>query len=236
MESPTKLNQPQTTQDTIPQTTNTIPSLTEHNQSPNMNYWKTATVFLSALVLLLSLSLGYYITREPMPDIIATEPELDTGPVPSPSGTTSTQIVEVSPTQPVMVDPTQNWKKYTNSEVGFSVQYPQQWIQTTSTPPRVVSFVMEPTAPSEFFIAYHQNIDNLPKWLGDNQAGKIIGTVDLNGNQFTVIESELSLKSREYAIQIDANSYLRLVFEPFPNTILTNQLIEQILSTFMLID
>jgi len=129
-------------------------------------------------------------------------------------------------------DPTANWKTYTNSEIGFSLNYPKEWIQQKTNTPRVVSFDTKSDSPGEFFVAYHTNINDLSQWLLANQAGEIISTINLNNNHFSVIKGGALKASQEYAINVGANNYLRLVVEPYPNTNISDEVINQILSTF----
>lgn len=136
------------------------------------------------------------------------------------------------PTPTATPDVTANWKTYTNSEIGFSFKYPQEWTLQGTSIPRIASFDTKSGIPGEFFVAYHKNIDSLSKWLLDNQAGEIINTINANGNQFSVIKGGTLNVSREYAIKVGTNSYLRLVIEPFPNSVISDEVINQILSTF----
>lgn len=232
MESSIEQNLTRDTQDNRSQTNTQTQSFAELKQPAHTDYCKITIVLLSILVVLLGLGLRYFATKESMPELIVSEPESSMEPTTVSPTAIPTQVIEITPTQTTEASPTLSWKTYTNSEIGFSLHYPQHWVQTSSTPPRVVSFKINSNTPSDFFIAYHENIDNMSQWLIDNQAGKIIGTTDLNGNRFTVIESELSLKSKEYAINIGNNSYLRLVFEPFPNDRISDETINLILSTF----
>jgi hypothetical protein len=143
---------------------------------------------------------------------------------------TPTPVVVVTPTP--TPDVTVNWKTYNNSEIGFGLKYPQEWtLQATSTG-RVASFDTKSGIPGEFFVAYQKNIGSLTQWLLDNKAGEITNTINVNANQFSVIKGGTLYVSREYAIKVKTDSYLRLVIEPYPNSVVFDEVINQILSTF----
>jgi len=128
-------------------------------------------------------------------------------------------------------DPTINWKTYTNSEIGFSLKYPQEWTLQATTSSRVVSFDTKSGAPGEFFISYLRNIPSLPQWLLDNKAGETIDTEIVGTNQFIVIKGGSLNVSREYALKTSTSDYMRLVIEPYPNSAISDVLIKQILSS-----
>ena len=145
---------------------------------------------------------------------------------------TPVAVVIPSPTP----DATATLKTYSNSEIGFSLKYPQDWsLQATSTA-RIASFDTKSGMPGEFFIAYQKNVSSLSQWLLDNKAGEITGTINVGVNQFSVIKGGSVNVSREYAIKVGTNNYLRLVVEPYPNTTVTDKVLNQILATFKFIE
>jgi hypothetical protein len=196
----------------------------ESQQLHPTNYWKSATVVLLGLLAVCGITLIYFVMKKPVPKTVTIEPSVSSVPQTQDAATVSTQTAKT--------DLTLNWKTYTNAELGFSFKYPREWEASSQSSPRLESFYTNSGKPGEFFIYYHKNINNLSKWLVDNQAGKIINTTNVNGNQFTVIEGGLNFISREYAIKVGENNYLRLVFEPFPNSAFPDEVMEQILSTF----
>jgi hypothetical protein len=128
-----------------------------------------------------------------------------------------------------------DWQAYTNSELGFSFKYPKGWNENDENSPGIVSFTQN-TEDRSFFVTFHKSISNIGKWLEDNQAGEIIETTTLNNNEFTIIKGGSQYVSREYAIVLPNMGLLRLVVEPFPNQIVTTEIINQILSTFKFTD
>jgi hypothetical protein len=140
-------------------------------------------------------------------------------------------IVIPSPTPVVAVDPTADWQTYTNSELGFSFKYPQGWNENDENSPGIISFTQN-TEDRSFFVTFHKSISNIGRWLEDNQAGEIIETTTINNNEFTIIKGGSQYVSQEYAIVLPNMGLLRLVVEPFPNQIVTTEIINQILSTF----
>lgn len=146
-----------------------------------------------------------------------------------------------SPTPTETGDPTTGWKTYTNSQIGFSFQYPSDWILKDGSGVTLTSYSIykplsdgdvEPELTLHFFVAYHKGVTDLAKWLTDNQAGEIVDTVKINGNNFSKIKGESLEDSLEYATQINASGILRIVIEPYPNEVVSDEIFNQILSTF----
>ena len=201
--------------------TQLTPPVTPEVPKPNNNL---IIVLVTILILVVAGSLGYwayqnYLTKQPA------APTTSATPFPTPTPTS---------------DLTANWKIYTNADIGFSIKYPESWVVKPSQAPRLASFdtgmasgVTDPKT-REFFIAYNNNISDLTKWLSDNQTGTIISSKTIGGNQFSVINGGAMFLSREYAIEIRTNNYIRFVLEPVENGKENefDNLFNQILSTF----
>lgn len=155
------------------------------------------------------------------------------------------QTPAASPTPTATDDPTAGWKTYTNSQIGFSFEYPSDWILKDGSGVTLTSYSIykplsdgdvEPEPTLHFFVAYHKGVTDLAKWLTDNQAGEIVDTVKINGNKFSKIKGGSLEDSLEYATQISASGILRIVIEPYPNKVVSDETFNQILSTFKFIE
>jgi len=169
-----------------------------------------------------------------------------------PTSLPSPQLVISSPSPVVSpateVDPTAGWKTYIPQNKLFSIKYPQEWEVKPEVAPnqvRVVTFdtkqvaeEIKPTMNMELFISYHKNITNFEDWLLENQAGKIISSKTIKGNQFFVVSGGAMYKSLEYAVEISNNNFLRFVIEPFTDSSPSQNsidILETILSTFVIL-
>lgn len=232
-------NQPQAPTTPKPETIND-PSFTQTPVQPQAPKKKKPWLLASIIVLLLSatgvLGFKYYelkqkmdnqqTTQSPSPQLIVSSPT----PVTSPASET---------------DPTEGWESYKSEN--FTFKYPPEWnIKSENNSIRIVSFdtnqkaeEIKPAVNREIFVSNHKNISDFESWLLENQAGKIIDSKTINKNKFLVISGGAMYGSREYAIEINNNNYLRFVLEPFTDNKSSNQLIntlEKALSTLTVLN
>lgn len=211
---------------------NSVPTVTTvptNDQQPKTNGF---LVILLSILLITSLAIAGFFAFQTQ-KLVKELTFLRTEPTPMATTEPTTEPVATSSSE---VDPTAGWKTYTNTEIGFNLRYPTGWSMISANLPRVASFDTKSNNSGEFFIAYHKNIDDLSKWLTDNQAGKIIDNKNINGNQFLIVKGGVLNVSREYFTKVGTNNYVRLVVEPFPNSAVADSTIDQILSTFKFTD
>lgn len=125
-------------------------------------------------------------------------------------------------------------KTYTNNEHLFTFDYPSEWtVESRSSDILLISYSL-PTK-QRFFVTYHISY-SIAEWLDDTQSGKIIGKKQIGDNVFTQVEGGLALNSLEYLLENKGKGFVRFVLEPSSNKIESEEIFNQILSTFKFTD
>ncbi len=170
---------------------------------------------------------GYYLGKQSSNSKYVNN-EVQTNPTATPYVNSPTSTTNPSST----LDPTANWKTYTNSEVGFRFKYPSEWKTQTGIPNSGL-ISLETSHGNRFFVWFSQSV-TLAEWLEETQSGKIIGKKTIGDYTFTVVQGGLMFDSLEYVVDVKGKGIIRFVIEPNTDSTKSENTFSQILSTFKL--